>query len=173
MAAPRVTRAQLLAQPRSGATSGAARGGPVTPPDRQSPSPAAEAPGGRPARRRSAAPPGSPASATSPSPASPAGPGSSKIAETGPSRGERARAAAGGKVIRTANRARTVSAEGAGGLLALFAYPIGLNLIRGGPAQAWGWVRAKWFNEPYAPPARGKPAGTHQKPGTTTAGGRG
>jgi hypothetical protein len=40
--------------------------------------------------------------------------------------------------------------EGAGVLLALFAYPLLANLLRGGPPQMWGWVKAKWVNEPYA-----------------------
>lgn len=33
--------------------------------------------------------------------------------------------------------------------LALFAYPLLVNLLTGGPAQMWGWVKAKWLNQPY------------------------
>ena len=40
--------------------------------------------------------------------------------------------------------------EGAGAFLALFAIPLLVNLLEGGPAQMWGWVKAKWLNEPYA-----------------------
>jgi hypothetical protein len=40
--------------------------------------------------------------------------------------------------------------EGAGAFLALFAIPLLVNLLEGGPAQMWGWVKAKWLNQPYA-----------------------
>ena len=43
-----------------------------------------------------------------------------------------------------------VAVDGAGAFLAVFAYPLFLNLLKGGPAQMWGWVRAKWTNQPYA-----------------------
>jgi len=34
-------------------------------------------------------------------------------------------------------------------MLALFLYPLLVNGLQGGPAQAWGWVKAKWINQPY------------------------
>lgn len=65
--------------------------------------------------------------------------------------------------------------EGAGAFLALFAIPLIVNLIEGGPAQMWGWVKAKWLNEPYAlgpaPSKGGKqvyPTPTGQAPPPTT-----
>lgn len=39
--------------------------------------------------------------------------------------------------------------EGAGAFLALIAYPLLVNLLDGGPAQMWGWVKAKFINQPY------------------------
>lgn len=47
-------------------------------------------------------------------------------------------------------------------MLALFAYPLLVNLLKGGPAQMWGWVAAKWANKPYgaATGAGGPGAGT-------------
>lgn len=45
--------------------------------------------------------------------------------------------------------ARSFGVEGAGAFLALFCYPLLANLLSGGPAQMWGWVRAKWTNQPY------------------------
>lgn len=50
-----------------------------------------------------------------------------------------------------------------GAFLALFAYPLAFNLIKGGPAQMWQWVRAKFIN------AAGPPAGP---PPATARGGR-
>jgi hypothetical protein len=46
---------------------------------------------------------------------------------------------------------RTVdfTTQGSGAFLALFIYPLALNFLRGGQAQAWGWVKAKWINQPY------------------------
>jgi hypothetical protein len=79
-----------------------------------------------------------------------------------------------------AQRINTASNDVAGGLLALFLYPIGLNLVLGGPSQAAGWIRAKFINEPFGKPVAarggtgaGGKTGTTQKKGTTTAGGRG
>lgn len=37
--------------------------------------------------------------------------------------------------------------DGAGVLLALFVYPLGVHLIKGGPAEMWAWVKAKWLND--------------------------
>lgn len=50
--------------------------------------------------------------------------------------------------------------QASGALLALIAWPLLLNLVRGGPAQMWGWIKAKWINQPYGNAA---PSG-----GTTT-----
>jgi hypothetical protein len=58
---------------------------------------------------------------------------------------------------------RSIVSEGAGAMLAVFLYPLLINLLNGGPPQMWGWVKAKFINEPYggATPAGG--------PGTQTA----
>lgn len=45
---------------------------------------------------------------------------------------------------------RARAGDGAGLALALFGYPLAVNLLLGGPARMWGWVRAKWVNQPYA-----------------------
>lgn len=34
-------------------------------------------------------------------------------------------------------------------MLALFVFPLAINLLNGGPSLMWGWVKAKWFNAPY------------------------
>lgn len=47
--------------------------------------------------------------------------------------------------------------QASGALLALFAWPLLLNLVRGGPPQMWGWLKAKFINQPYGSAA---PAGT-------------
>lgn len=47
-------------------------------------------------------------------------------------------------------RVGRVTVEGAGAFLALFAYPLAVNLLKGGPPRMWGWVRAKWINQPYS-----------------------
>lgn len=54
--------------------------------------------------------------------------------------------------------ARTVNFgnEGSGAFLALFIYPLVINFLRGGQAQAWGWVKAKWINQPYGAAAPAK-----------------
>lgn len=51
--------------------------------------------------------------------------------------------------------ARSAGAEGAGAILALFAYPLLVNALRGGPAQAKGWLAAKFINQPYGAAAAG------------------
>lgn len=43
-------------------------------------------------------------------------------------------------------------------LLAVFAYPLLVNLLNGGPAQMWGWVKAKWVNQPYGGTSNSGPA---------------
>lgn len=65
------------------------------------------------------------------------------------------------------------TAEGAGAFLALFAYPLLANLLQGGPAQMWGWVRAKWVNQPWGGPSAPGPApsaGTPAQPGSAGPG---
>jgi hypothetical protein len=42
------------------------------------------------------------------------------------------------------------SEQAGGGLLALFLWPLVFNLVKGGPGQMWGWVKAKFINEPYS-----------------------
>lgn len=39
--------------------------------------------------------------------------------------------------------------DGAGLLLGVFAWALILNFVRGGPAQARGWLAAKFLNKPY------------------------
>jgi hypothetical protein len=51
-----------------------------------------------------------------------------------------------------------------GAILALFLYPLGFALVKGGPAEMWGWVKAKFFNEPYNTGGPGSSKG-----GTTSA----
>lgn len=57
--------------------------------------------------------------------------------------------------------ARSVNfgSEGSGVFLALFIYPIAINFLKGGQAQAWGWVKAKWLNQPYGTAAPAKSGG--------------
>jgi len=43
----------------------------------------------------------------------------------------------------------------AGLVTGLFGYGYLINWIRGGPAQATGWLKAKFFNEPYQPASGG------------------
>lgn len=52
--------------------------------------------------------------------------------------------------------------EGSGAFLAFFIYPLVLNFLRGGQGRAWGWVKAKWVNEPYgaAAPASASSGGS-------------
>jgi len=28
-------------------------------------------------------------------------------------------------------------------------YPLAINFLQGGPAQMFGWIKAKWVNQPY------------------------
>lgn len=49
----------------------------------------------------------------------------------------------------------TVSGNPSGAFLALFAWPLTFNLLRGGPRQMWGWVAAKFINQPYGQAAAG------------------
>jgi hypothetical protein len=46
-----------------------------------------------------------------------------------------------------------VTEQVGGGLLAfLVLWPLAINLLKGGPPQMLGWVKAKLVNEPYSPP---------------------
>lgn len=54
----------------------------------------------------------------------------------------------------------------AGGVLAVFLWPMVFNTVKGGPRQLWGWIKAKWINEPYQP-------GRGQGPTATTVQGGG
>lgn len=56
--------------------------------------------------------------------------------------------------------ARSFGVEGAGAFLALFCYPMLVNLLSGGPAQMWGWIRAKWINQPYGAVSSAGPTAT-------------
>lgn len=43
-----------------------------------------------------------------------------------------------------------IGQQAGGAVLALFLWPMVWNLVQGGPGQMWGWIKAKWINEPYA-----------------------
>lgn len=60
-----------------------------------------------------------------------------------------------------------VGQETGGALVALFLWPLIFNLVKGGPAQMWGWVKAKFVNEPYS--ASGAGPSTPAKPATAGA----
>jgi hypothetical protein len=63
--------------------------------------------------------------------------------------------------------------EGAGAFLALLVYPLVVNFLIGGRARAFGWVKAKWVNEPYgaaAPASSASQARQHQGAGATLSG---
>lgn len=163
-----VSRGDLLDDPRSGARplSGKARQG--RPPRDQATRDAlaakrpanAPAPGTRakkaPARKP---PPRRPRSATAtatttaPLPVAGSEPASSSTAPV-PDPGNQAPSGGGGRA--------SWGTEGSGAFLALFVYPLVLNFLRGGQARAWGWVKAKWVNQPYgaAAPASTKPGGS-------------
>jgi hypothetical protein len=51
--------------------------------------------------------------------------------------------------------------DGAGAFLALLVYPFAINYLRGGFPRAWGWVKAKWVNQPYG---SGAPASSAKAP---------
>jgi len=152
-----VSRDRLLADPRSGATAGAARDPAITPRARRPvrtppprtarrgrPGSARTMPGrqpGEPFRYATPAPEPEPAPAAGPVPA-PAVPEPRRF--TFP----------------------VDSGNPSGAFLALFAWPLIFNLLRGGPARMAGWIRAKFINQPYgqdaapgsaAPPPSGLP----------------
>ena len=54
--------------------------------------------------------------------------------------------------------------QGAGAFLALFAYPLLLNLLDGGPSQMWGWVQAKFVNKPFGGASNSGPSTTAANP---------
>ena len=51
--------------------------------------------------------------------------------------------------------------QAGGAVLALFLWPLILNLVRGGTGQMWGWVKAKFVNEPYSPGGNPAPASSN------------
>lgn len=155
-----VTRGQLLAQPRSGA-----RPLPGSPGSGQGPASSSRA---NPARARPSAArrPASQNSRASRPRAQAAAPATSQ----GTSRAHVQRqvqpqsqpstagqfsplAQAGGQVVHYGQ-------EGAGALLALFAYPMFIALLRGGPPAMWAWVRAKWANQATGTGPTGASGGT-------------
>jgi hypothetical protein len=127
------TRAQLAGNPRSGARplTGAAQAG--------SPRPAA-----------AATPPASTSNRRASTAAAPRA-GARTPARTGTAPQQPQQPAA------AAPRDFSAGTEGAGALLALFLYPLAVNLLNGGPAQMWGWVKAKWLNQPYGAGPAGRP----------------
>lgn len=44
----------------------------------------------------------------------------------------------------------SIGQETGGALLVLFLWPLTFNLVKGGPAQMWGWIKAKFINQPYS-----------------------
>jgi hypothetical protein len=114
-----------------------------------------------------ASPGGAPAVAPPPTPAAPGTPVVAPAAAS-PAAATAARGTSAG-----------VIEQGSGVLAALVIYPLVMNLVKGGPAQMWGWVKAKWLNQPYAAPAKGytspfgagavlpTPTGAAPAPGTT------
>ena len=77
--------------------------------------------------------PGSPTSATAP-PGQASSPGTARSA---PAR------------VPSKTSVAKVTHQGAGLLVAAFVWPLGVNLLKGGPGQMWGWVKAKFINQPY------------------------
>jgi hypothetical protein len=63
----------------------------------------------------------------------------------------------GGLAARYAGRPK--GADGAGAILALFAYPILVAALKNGPAAAKGWIAAKFINQPYQPAGPGSRKG--------------
>lgn len=66
-------------------------------------------------------------------------------------------------------QAGRVADQASGLVVAMFAYPLVLHLLLGGPGRMWGWVKAKFINQPYtagtAGPARkAGPAAPAQPP---------
>lgn len=186
-AAGRPTRGQLLDDPRSGARPlagspgrGEDRGGQGEPGNRARNARVRAAARARNRRQRQAGnvtgqPAAGPAPARAPAPlsapqkpaAAPAQPTAAAPAAQPPQDRQSALAAR--------FRGRGVAGEGAGAVLALFAYPLLVNGLRGGPAQAKGWLAAKFINQPYgggragggrAPSGSGAPPPAPRRPGT-------
>src|SRR5258708_29780017 len=95
----------------------------------------------------------------SPKQAPAAVPGAQATPAAGTSRQPPAPAAPAAAPGRAAGRVSTVTSQGGGLVLALVAYPLGLNLLKGRPARMWAWVKAKWVNQPLgaAPSLAGVP----------------
>ncbi len=129
-----VSRQQLLDQPRSGAR------------------PLNVARGAEPARPQTEA-------RTTAKQAPAAVPGAQATPAAGTSRQPPAPAAAPSAAALRPGRVSTVTSQGGGLVLALVLYPLGLNLLKGGPARMWAWVKAKWVNQPLgaAPSLAGVP----------------
>lgn len=51
-------------------------------------------------------------------------------------------------------RAQAHLSTPSGFLVAMFIYPLAVNFIKGGPPRMWGWIKAKFINEPYKPKAK-------------------
>jgi hypothetical protein len=172
-----VSADQLVSQPRSGARRGAARGSAVIPenPRRRPP---VYTPPAAPRRRR----PGPlPADA---SPAPQPVPDDSSLSRRAVAERRAAREAETqqlpaqaddeGQADEDQEQATTPPARGqrviggpSGAILAMFLYPMGFALLKGGPDRMWGWIKAKFFNEPYsaaAGPAPGAGAGSGRNP---------
>jgi hypothetical protein len=62
--------------------------------------------------------------------------------------------------------ARPKGADGAGAILALFAYPLLVAALKGGPAAAKGWLAAKFINQPYQAAGPGSHKGKTPRPVT-------
>lgn len=150
------SRAQVLADPRSGAKAGAGR----RPPRDQGTRDELAAARAR-TRQRPRPPPAT--SPTAPLPAAAADEPSSAPAPASPSAGPAP--SSGGRA--------SFGSEGAGAFLALLVYPLVVNFLLGGQARAVGWIKAKWINQPYntsAPSSSASQARQHQGAGAVLSG---
>lgn len=179
------SRAQILNDPRSGASEGATRGGRPAPDQGTRDELAA-------ARERTRARGGRPAARTSSKPAKPVGKvgrgpaDTAEIPATGedegtssassaPAEGGSPSAAGESPAPSSASSPRSFGTDGAGAFLALVIYPLIINFLQGGTAQMLGWVKAKWVNEPYAgraPASFGNQARQHRGAGAILQKGR-
>lgn len=97
------------------------------------------------------------AAAAAPAPASPAPAPAAKAAtgdehqddehdESGGSSGSSGSSGGRGSGGGFMSRVYTRMEEPSGWLVALFAYPLAVNLLKGGPPQMWDWIKAKFTN---------------------------
>lgn len=174
------TRAQVLADPRSGAAEGAGRPGrPARPaPDQRSRDELAASRARSGKKAASTRPPGRP-DAAQVGPEGTSAPATRRRAPAATRRPaapepESAAAPEGAAAPEAApapaasSSPRSFATDGAGAFLALLVYPFVVNYLRGGMPRAVGWIKAKWLNKPYggaAPASSGKVAAVKPLPG--------